>query len=51
MEKICSGFLFSTGELEQVSTTEDFSVIRMEGKREVRRKIKFYNLDAIISVY
>lgn len=32
------------------STTEDFSVVRQEGKRQVRRSIKHYNLDVIISV-
>lgn len=31
-------------------TTEDFSVVRKEVNRQVRRKIKFYNLDMIISV-
>lgn len=31
-------------------TTEEFSVVQKEGKRNVRRKIKFYNLDAIIAV-
>lgn len=37
-------------ELNEVSTTEDFSVVRKEGNRSVRRKLKFYNLDMIISV-
>ena len=32
------------------STTEESSVVRLEGKRQVRRHIKFYNLDMIISV-
>ncbi len=41
---------FKEGELEEVSTTEDFSVVQPEGKRKVQRKIKHYNLDAIISV-
>jgi prophage maintenance system killer protein len=35
---------------EKNSTTEQSSVVRQEGKRQVKRKIKFYNLDAIISV-
>ena len=30
--------------------TEDFSVVHQEGKRQVQRRIKHYNLDAIISV-
>ncbi|WP_226334483.1 virulence RhuM family protein [Echinicola marina] len=42
--------IFSEEELDENSTTEDFSVVRQEGKRKVRRTIKFYNLDAIISV-
>ena len=42
--------IYQEGELEESSTTEDSSVVRQEGKREVRRKIRFYNLDAAISV-
>jgi len=42
--------IYKSGELEKPATTEESSVVRQEGKRQVRRKIKFYNLDAIISV-
>lgn len=42
--------IFSEEELEASSTTEDFSVVQQEGKRQVKRTIKFYNLDAVISV-
>lgn len=42
--------IFQTGELEEKSTTEYSSVVQLEGTREVKRKIKHYNLDAIISV-
>jgi death-on-curing family protein len=42
--------IYESGELEENSTTEEYSVVQQEGKRKVRRKIKFYNLDAIISV-
>lgn len=42
--------IYKTGELEQDSTTEKYSVVRQEGDRNVKRKIKYYNLDAIISV-
>lgn len=42
--------IYKTKELQEYSTTEDSSVVRQEGKRQVRRIIKFYNLDAIISV-
>jgi len=42
--------IYKSGELEEFSTTEKYSVVRKEGKRKVKRQIKFYNLDAIISV-
>jgi death-on-curing family protein len=37
-------------ELDESATSEFFSVVQVEGKRKVTRDIKFYNLDAIISV-
>ena len=42
--------IYSEKELNEPATTEDFSVVRQEGKRQVRRNLKHYNLDAIISV-
>lgn len=42
--------LILVGELEEDRTAEDFSVVRQEGNRQVRRRIKHYNLDAIISM-
>ena len=42
--------IYETGELTQEATTENFSVVQTEGKRQVNRSLKFYNLDAIISV-
>lgn len=42
--------IFEEGELVEEATTEESSVVRFEGDREVRRNIKFYNLDAILSV-
>ncbi len=42
--------IYETGELLQEATTENFSVVQNEGERQVNRKLKFYNLDAIISV-
>ncbi len=42
--------ILEDGELEEMSTTELFSVVQQEGKRSVRRKLKFYNLDMILSV-
>lgn len=42
--------IFSDGELDQNATTKDFLVVRQEGSRQVKRSLKHYNLDAIISV-
>ena len=42
--------VLSSRELEREATTEDFSVVRTEGNRQVRRTLTHYNLDAIISV-
>lgn len=42
--------IFADGELEENRTAEEISVVQTEGARQVKRKQKFYNLDAIISV-
>ncbi len=42
--------IYADAELAETATTEDFSVVRFEGGRQVRRRIKHYDLDAIISV-
>jgi len=42
--------IYSEQELEEHSTTEIFSVVQKEGNRNVTRNIRFYNLDAILSV-
>ena len=42
--------IFNDAELEEASTTEEYSVVQQEGARQVRRNLKHYNLDAIISV-
>ena len=42
--------IYNEGEIELVSTAEDFSVVRLEGGRMVHRKVRHYNLDAILSV-
>ncbi|MDD5373201.1 MAG: RhuM family protein [Sulfurimonas sp.] len=42
--------IYKEKELTENSTVEDFSVVRQEGSRSVKRNIKHYNLDAIISV-
>jgi hypothetical protein len=42
--------IFKEGELDAVSTTEESSVVQSEGDRRIRRQIRLYNLDVIISV-
>ena len=41
--------IIKEGELDN-STTEESSVVQYEGKRKIKRKMKMYNLDMIISV-
>jgi len=42
--------IYKDKELNENSTSEEYSVVQIEGKREVKRKLLLYNLDAIISV-
>lgn len=42
--------IFAEEELNEAATTELFSVVQQEGTRKVKRQVKFYNLDAILSV-
>lgn len=42
--------IYADRELEEPATTEEYSVVQSEGARQVRRTVKHYNLDAIISV-
>ena len=42
--------IYAEGELKETATTEEFSVVQKEGNRNVSRSMRFYNLDAIISV-
>lgn len=42
--------IYAEGELLESTTAEESSVVQTEGARQVRRKAKLYNLDAIISV-
>jgi len=42
--------IYAEGELREESTCKEFLQVQIEGNREVKRKQKFYNLDAIISV-
>jgi len=42
--------IFENGELQKEATLSILETVQMEGKRQVKRKMEFYNLDAIISV-
>ena len=42
--------IYAEEELMENATTENFSVVQIEGNRKVKRTIRHYNLDAIISV-
>jgi prophage maintenance system killer protein len=42
--------VFDAGELQEAATCKDILQVQMEGSREIERKRKFYNLDAVISV-
>lgn len=42
--------IFAEGELRQASTISKMEIVQVEGDREIKRQLDFYNLDAIISV-
>ena len=42
--------IYEDGELARDATTEESSVVQIEGEREVRRPVTLYNLDAILAV-
>lgn len=42
--------IYKDGELSPEATTEDSSVVQIEGTREVQRPVTLYNLDAILAV-
>lgn len=42
--------IYAEGELDEAATAKDFLAVRQEGSRQVRRQLRHYNLDAIISV-
>ena len=42
--------IFADGELRREATTEDSSVVQIEGSRKVQRPAVLYNLDAILAV-
>ena len=39
--------IFTDGELDESATAKDFLAVQIEGKRQVQRNLKHYNLDAI----
>lgn len=41
--------IYQEGELQKEATISILETVQMEGKREVKRNIEYYNLDAIIS--
>lgn len=42
--------IYKDAELDEIPTAKEFLVVQTEGKRQVERNLKHYNLDAIISV-
>ena len=42
--------IYKTHELEEAATCAKIAQVRLEGNRQVRREVPFYNLDMIISV-
>ncbi|MBQ9210965.1 MAG: virulence RhuM family protein [Clostridia bacterium] len=42
--------IFADGELMEAATVSKMEIVQKEGSRSVKREMKFYNLDAIISV-
>ncbi|HDR16354.1 MAG TPA: cell filamentation protein Fic [Desulfobacteraceae bacterium] len=44
------GNIYDSGELEREATVSILETVRREGNRNVKRKLEYYNLDAIIAV-
>ncbi|MEP6494788.1 MAG: virulence RhuM family protein [bacterium] len=42
--------LYNEAELDETATCKEYLQVRTEGRREVRRTVKHYNLDAILAV-
>src|SRR3989338_8064403 len=42
--------VFESAELSEKATTKDYLVVQKEGNRKVKRSVKIYNLDAVISI-
>jgi hypothetical protein len=42
--------IFQSSELQEEQTAREFSVVQKEGKRNIRRNVRFYHLDAVVAV-
>lgn len=42
--------IYAEGELQEAATCKEYLQVRSEGGREVQRKVRFYNLSAILAV-
>ncbi len=42
--------IYNTYELDESSTSKKFLLIQVEGSREVKRNVQYYNLDMVISI-
>jgi hypothetical protein len=42
--------VYAEGELTEEATVKDYLIVRSEGARQVERRVKHYNLDAILAV-
>ena len=42
--------IFSDGELDEISTVNYKLTVQKEGKREIKRKVAYYNLDMILAI-
>lgn len=42
--------IYKTFELEEILTSKDFLLVQNEGNRKVKRNVKYYNLDVVISI-
>ncbi|RBP82438.1 RhuM family protein [Marinomonas rhizomae] len=42
--------IYDSGELQRDATLSILETVQQEGKREVKRKLEYYNLDGVISV-
>jgi hypothetical protein len=42
--------IFKSGELSPVSTVSEMETVQIEGNRKIKRRLTYFNLDAIIAV-